>query len=76
MRIVSSLAALDAAESKQIALCIAVAVFALVLWYTFDRRSRARFERARHLPLDDARPVGNDRPRQSTDKESTLHGSS
>ncbi|MFN0058463.1 MAG: cbb3-type cytochrome oxidase subunit 3 [Planctomycetota bacterium] len=76
MRILSSFAALDAAESKQIALCIAVAVFALVLWYTFDRRSRARFERARHLPLDDARPVGDYRPMQLTNKENTVHGSS
>lgn len=75
MRIFRCLAALDAAESKQIALCIAVAVFALVLWYTFDRRSRARFERARHLPLDDAQPVRDHILVPSTDKERTVHGS-
>lgn len=43
----------------EIALLMFVAIFGGVLLYTFSRRNKENFERARHLPLSDRNEKGD-----------------
>ena len=61
MRLAEIMSAAGLQVFAEIGLVLFLAIFAGVLVYTFTRRNRATFERARTAPLDDALPARGER---------------
>ena len=61
MRLAEIMGAAGLQIFAEIGLVLFLAIFAGVLVYTFTKRNRATFERARTAPLEDAAPAGRER---------------